>query len=103
MENCTFNVQECALLVEKCALLATLWENSFRFGVFGCAERSRRVCFKEYAPGAVMDEVVELQPSFEHLPPLLKPCFPVALCKMLIYVCGDTFGASLVDDRGWPR
>ena len=38
---------------------------------------------------------MELQPSFEHLPPVLKPCFPVAQHKMLIYdMGGDTFGAS---------
>ena len=27
------------------------------------------------------DEIVELEPSFEHLPPSLKRCFPVALRK----------------------
>ena len=50
--------------------------------------------------GAVRDEVLQLQPSFEHLPPLLKPCFPVALRKRLIYdVGGGTFGAFFFDDR----
>ena len=41
------------------------------------------------------DEVVELEPSFEHLPPVLKPCFPVALRKIVVNVGGDTFGASV--------
>ena len=31
--------------------------------------------------------MVELEPSFEHLPPLLMQCFPVALRKMASYSC----------------
>ena len=47
--------------------------------------------------GAARDEVVELQPSFEHQPLLLKPCFPVALRNVLIYdMGGGTFGAFLL-------
>ena len=37
--------------------------------------------------GAVRDEVVQLQPSFEHLPPLRKPCYPVAVRKMTSHNC----------------
>ena len=33
------------------------------------------------------DEIVELEPSFEHLPPSLKRCFPVALRKTASYTC----------------
>ena len=106
--KCTLLVEECALLLSSARFLQHFWsENSFRFGVFGCAERSRGVPepilwyngtfrFNEYAPGAVRDEVVGLQPSFEHLPPLLKPCFSVALHTVLIYDMGvGTSGASL--------
>ena len=85
---------------KECAFLATsLVGTLFPLRVLGCAERSRRalepilwyrgtVRFNEYAQsGAVRDEVVELEPSFEHLPPSLKPCFPVALRKMASYTC----------------
>ena len=107
--NCTFSVEQSAFSVEECAFLATSLVGKLlllRF-FFGCAERSRgrfsQFCgtVAHFASnddpqwGAVTDEVVELQPSFEHLPPLLKPCFPVALRKMLIYdMGGGTFGAS---------
>ena len=59
--------------------------------------------FNDYPQsGAARDEVVELQPSFEHLPPLLKPCFPVALRSVLIYdMGGGTFWRFPFDDRGW--
>ena len=82
------------------AFLATsLVGTLFPLRVLGCAERSRRalepilwyrgtVRFNEDAQsGVVRDEVVELEPSFEHLPPLLKPCFPVALRKMASHTC----------------
>ena len=42
--KCTLLVEECALLLSSARFLQHFWsENSFLdFGVFGCAERSRR-------------------------------------------------------------
>ena len=110
MGSCAFLVENCAFGVEKCALLATsLVGLTPSVTVFlEYAERSRWAPgsnvwyhgtsrFNDYPPsGAVRDEVVELKPSFEHLPPVLKPCFPVALRDVLIYdLGGGTLGASL--------
>ena len=111
MENCALFVDKCALLVKECAFLATsLVGRCFPLHLFfGCAKRSRRApepilryrgTFRfndDPQWRAVRDEAVELQPSFEHLPPVLKPCFPVALRKMLIYhMGGDACDTSLL-------
>ena len=79
-----------------------------------CAERSRRAIepilwyhgtfrFIDHPQWrASRDEVVGLESSFGHLPPVLKPCFPVALCWVVIHdMGGDICGASPFDDGGW--
>ena len=86
VENCAFRVEKCALLVEVCAFFATSLVGTFLLlrgfsgalrGVGGrlsqfCGTVAHFASNDDPQPGAVRDEVVELQPSFEHLPPVLS-------------------------------
>ena len=95
--NCALPVDKCALLVEKVRVSCNISRGktpsvSGFLGVLrGVGGRLSQFCGSSFnddpQSGAVGDEVVELQPSFERLPPLLKPCYPVALRKMASYTC----------------